>query len=61
MTDYQIIYEETAHGFSAYVPALPGVIAAAGTREEVAQLIREGIALHLEADASLARRGQPTP
>jgi len=61
MTDYQIIYEETAHGFSAYVPALPGVIAAAGTREEVAQLIREGITLHLEANASRSQRAQSTP
>jgi predicted RNase H-like HicB family nuclease len=61
MTDYKIVYEETAHGFSAYVADLPGVIAAGDTREEVAQLIREGIALHLEAEASLAHRGQPTP
>jgi predicted RNase H-like HicB family nuclease len=61
MTDYHVVYEETEHGFSAYVPALPGVIAAGDTREEVAKLIREGIVLHLEAEASLAHRGQSTP
>jgi predicted RNase H-like HicB family nuclease len=49
MTDYHIVYEETAHGFSAY------------TREEVVQLIREGITLHLEADASRSQRAQSTP
>jgi predicted RNase H-like HicB family nuclease len=61
MTDYHIVCEETAHGFSAYVPALPGVIAAGDTREEVVQLIREGITLHLEADASRSQRAQSTP
>lgn len=60
MTDFHIVYEETAHGFSAYVPALPGVIAAADTREEVAELIRHGIVLQLEAEASRAHRRQST-
>jgi predicted RNase H-like HicB family nuclease len=61
MTDYHVVYEQTAHGYSAYVPALPGVIAAGDTREEVAKLIREGITLHLAAEASFAHRGQSAP
>ena len=45
---YVVVYEETSTGCSAYVPDLPGCIAAGGTRQETERLIREAIAYHLE-------------
>ena len=47
--DYTVIYEETPTGFSAYLPDLPGCIAAGATRAEVERLIRSAVAMHLEA------------
>jgi predicted RNase H-like HicB family nuclease len=51
---HDIVITQTANGYAAHVPTIPGVIAAAETREETEQLIEEAIALHLEA---LAARG----
>lgn len=45
---YVVVYEQTGNGWSAYVPDLPGCVAAGGTREETEILIREAIAFHLE-------------
>ena len=45
---YVVVFEPTDNGFSAYVPDLPGCVAAAPTREEVEQLIREAIGYHIE-------------
>jgi predicted RNase H-like HicB family nuclease len=47
--DYTVIYEETPTGFSAYLPDLPGCVAAGATRAEVERLIRSAVAMHLEA------------
>jgi predicted RNase H-like HicB family nuclease len=44
---YAVIFEKSATGYGAYVPDLPGCIAAAGTPDEIRQLIREAIKLHL--------------
>ena len=38
---YVVVYEETLTGFSAYVPDLPGCVAAGETREETERLRRE--------------------
>lgn len=46
---YLVIIEAGPESYGAYVPDLPGCIAAAETREEVIQLIREAIPLYLEA------------
>ncbi len=46
---YVVVYEQTAKNWSAYVPDLPGCVAAADTRPEVEGLIREAIALHIAA------------
>jgi predicted RNase H-like HicB family nuclease len=46
---YVVVYEQTTEGWSAYLPDLPGCVAAGDTREEVEQLIREAVALHVEA------------
>ena len=55
---YTILIERTDNGYSAYVPDLPGCIAAADTKNEVEALIREAMVLHLE---SLYEYGDPIP
>jgi predicted RNase H-like HicB family nuclease len=45
---YAIVIERSSTGYSAYVPDLPGCVAAGSTRVEVERLIREAIQLHLE-------------
>jgi predicted RNase H-like HicB family nuclease len=58
LTIWGVVYERTATGWSAYVPALPGLVVTAATREEAEHLIREGIPFHLEG---LAAEGMPIP
>ena len=48
MSKYLYILEKTPSGFSAYVPDLPGCIAAAESLVEVTELIREAIEFHLD-------------
>jgi predicted RNase H-like HicB family nuclease len=55
---YLVIVEEGPTSFGAYVPDLPGCIAAAESREEVLHLIREAIEFHL---GGLKEEGQPIP
>jgi predicted RNase H-like HicB family nuclease len=55
---YVVVYEQAPENWAAYVPDLPGCVAAADTREDVEQLIREAIVLYLEA---LRERGDPVP
>ena len=45
---YVIVIEKAASNYSAYVPDLPGCVAAGRSRREVEKLIREAIRLHLE-------------
>ena len=45
---YAAVIERTGNGFSAYVPDLPGCVAAGDTRAETEALIREAVAEHLE-------------
>jgi predicted RNase H-like HicB family nuclease len=58
VTTWSVVYERTLTGWSAYVPALPGLGVAGQTRAEVEQLIREGILFHLDG---LAEDGLPIP
>ena len=46
--DYLVIVEKGSNSYGAYVPDLPGCIAAAETRDEVIQLVREAIGFHIE-------------
>lgn len=55
---YAVIIEEGEDSFGAYVPDLPGCIAAGETREEVLKLIEEAIEFHIEG---LQEDGQPIP
>ncbi len=48
MRDYVVILERAGENWSAYVPDLPGCVAAAKTREDTAKLIREAIEFHIE-------------
>ena len=55
---YAVVVEQGDNSFGAYVPDLPGCIAAAETKEEVLQLIHEAIEFHVEG---LREDGQPIP
>lgn len=45
---YAVVFERSQTGYGAYVPDLPGCVAAAATFEETEALIRDAIELHLE-------------
>ena len=45
---YLVVVEEGQSSFGAYVPDLPGCVAAGETREEALALIREAIEFHLD-------------
>ena len=55
---YTVIIEKTGNGYSAYVPDLPGCVAAGDTREETEALISEAVTYHLEL---LRESGDPVP
>ncbi|MBX3694875.1 MAG: type II toxin-antitoxin system HicB family antitoxin [Steroidobacteraceae bacterium] len=56
--EYLVIVEKGASSYGAYVPDLPGCIAASDTHRDAVRLIRDAIALHIEA---LRESGQPVP
>jgi predicted RNase H-like HicB family nuclease len=55
---YAIVIEKAEKNYAAYVPDLPGCVAAGETVAETEQLIREAIELHLEG---LRADGLPIP
>jgi predicted RNase H-like HicB family nuclease len=55
---YAVIIEGDGASFSAYVPDLPGCVAAGSSVEEVEALIREAVELHI---ASLREHGELVP
>jgi len=55
---YAVIIEQGETGFGAYVPDLPGCVAAGATRHEVVRLIQEAIEFHIEG---LKDDGEPIP
>ena len=55
---YAVVIEKGAKGFGAYVPDLPGCIAAAKTRDEVVKLIQYAMEFHIEG---LKQDGEPVP
>jgi predicted RNase H-like HicB family nuclease len=55
---YLIIIEKAGENYSAYVPDLPGCIAATDTLEETERLVREGIAIYVD---ELRAAGEPIP
>jgi len=55
---YLVVVEKGPTSFGAYVPDLPGCVAAAASREEVLDLIREAIESHIEG---LRQQGASIP
>lgn len=55
---YLVVLEKSETGFSAYVPDLPGCVAAGVTKGEVVRLIQEAIEFHIEG---LKAAGEPVP
>lgn len=45
---YAIVVEQGVDSYGAFVPDLPGCVAAAKTKDEVMKLIKEAIQFHLE-------------
>ena len=56
--EYMVVIEQGEDGYGAYVPDLPGCVAAADTKDEVLALIQEAIVLHLEL---MQEDGLPIP
>lgn len=55
---YAVVIEKAGGNFSAYVPDLPGCVAAGATVEEAESEIRDAIAFHLE---DMRETGIPIP
>lgn len=55
---YGVVIEQGDEGWGAWVPDLPGCVAAADTREDAIELIHEAIGFHLEG---LRANGEPIP
>jgi predicted RNase H-like HicB family nuclease len=55
---YLVVIERGDSSYGAYVPDLPGCIAAADSEAEVRRLIKESIEFHIEG---LRQDGQPVP
>ena len=55
---YAVVIEKGTDSYGAYVPDLPGCVAAGTTREEVVKLIQEAIEMHLD---SLKDSGETPP
>lgn len=55
---YMVVIERGETSWGAHVPDLPGCVAVGETREEVLELIREAIELHIDG---LKEDGLPVP
>ena len=55
---YVVVIEKADNIYAAYVPDLPGCVAAALTKGEVRKLIKEAIELHIDG---LKEQGEPIP
>ena len=58
MKRYAIVIEHAETNLAAYVPDLPGCVATANTEEELRELIRGAIELHI---AGMVEDGLPVP
>ena len=56
--EYLVVVEKGKSSYGAYVPDLPGCVAAGESRREVRKLIRDAVKLHVEA---LRESGRPVP
>ena len=58
MIEYTIIIEKSGSNFAAYVPDIPGCVAAAETFDETRTMMQEALTLHF---AMLRDMGEPVP
>ena len=58
MMEFIVLIEKSDNGYAAYLPDLPGCVAAGDTIDETKELIAEALASHLEI---LAEDGNPIP
>lgn len=58
MSEYPVVIEHEAESWWVYCPDLPGVGVVGHSQQEVDQLIREAITLHLDG---LRQAGEPIP
>lgn len=58
MTEYLVVIEQEGDSFGAYVPDLPGCVAVGDNADEVEQLMKEAIPLHIN---SLREHGERIP
>ena len=57
--DYVIVIEKADDGsYSAYVPDLPGCVSCGDSHEQVKELIKEAVRLHID---SLREHNEPVP
>jgi predicted RNase H-like HicB family nuclease len=56
--EYVVIFEQGPTSVGAWVPDLPGCIAVGENKDDVKELIREAIEMHIE---SLRENGEPVP
>ncbi len=55
---YAIVIEKAENNYAAYIPDLPGYVAAADTIEETKQLLREAVEIHIKG---MKEDGLPIP
>jgi predicted RNase H-like HicB family nuclease len=55
---YAIVIEKAENNYAAYIPDLPGCVAAADTVEETKQLLREAVEIHIKG---MKEDGLPIP
>lgn len=55
---WSVVYKRTDNGWSAYVPAIPGIDVSGSERTEIDNLLSEAIANHID---ELQREGLPIP
>ncbi len=58
MSEYLVVIENEGESWGAYCPDLPGLGVVGDSREEVEQLIREAMSIHLQG---LRDAGDPIP
>ncbi len=55
---YAIVIEKAESNYAAYIPDLPGCVAAGDTIEETKQLLREAVEIHIKG---MKEDGLPIP
>jgi predicted RNase H-like HicB family nuclease len=55
---YAVVFEQTPNNYGAYAPDVPGCISTGKTWDEIQEMMREAIALYIEATLE---EGDPVP